>query len=853
MDSGLIAPEELSYAAGSVVNENVLFFTFLWFAIIALVAFVGLFITRRILHRVFAVPIAMKKKVLQVLVPKEAGKKEEEQKSSKKDYKELIAVMESFYMALGHLKPKHTLRGFLFGRDDQVSLEIVVLDSLIKFFVVMPAHLHQFFEQQIHAQYPSAHIIELEDYNMFRPKGFIAAAPMSLNKSWIFPIRTYKKMDSDPINSLTNAMSKVEKHQGAAIQILIRTASRKWRQKGLKVISDMQQGRSLNEAINKFAPEKAINIALTTVSNAILTASGSDQSYRYQQTPGAPPGQPKEYRHTNIEQELMKSIGEKSSKVGFETNVRVITSADKPELAEMNLFNICNAFAVFLGPESGMNFYKEKYFSKRALIKHFIYRSFDDKRRFILNTEELTSLYHMPISTTETPNIEWLKARSATPPLNMPKEGILLGESNYRGKKTLVKMAKDDRRRHMYVIGMTGSGKSTIMQNMIVQDIQNGEGCCYIDPHGEAVQLILGCIPPERADDVILFEPGDIERPVGLNMLEAKTEDEKDFVTQEMISIFYKLVTDPSMIGPIFEHYMRNAMLTLMADVDDPYTIVEIPRILTDTDFQEFKLKDLTDPIIRAFWEKELPQTSGQAKGEMLPYLISKIGRFIENNMMRNIIGQPRSGFDFREAMDSKKIILVNLSKGQIGELNSNLLGLIIVSKLQMAALGRVNIPEEQRNDFYLYIDEFQNFITDSIATILSEARKYRLDLILAHQYIAQLSPKQGDTKVRDAIFGNVGTICCFRVGVDDSEIMAKQMAPVFNEFDVMNIERFTTYIRLLINQTAARPFDMKPAPPPKGDQKIAEALRQLSRLKYGRDRAIVEAEIYERSKLGEL
>lgn len=853
MDSDFIPTEDLPSVATSIAGENTLFFTFLWVVAIGILIFIGLFIVRKILHRIFAVPIAMKKKVIQVLVPKEASEKEEEKKSSKKDYKELIAVMESFYMAMGHLKPKNKLRGFLFGRDDQVSLEIVTLDSLIKFFVVMPAHLHQFFEQQIHAQYPSAQIKELEDYNMFRPKGYIAAAPLSLNKSWILPIRTYKKMDSDPLSALTNAMSKVEKNQGAAIQILVRTAPRKWRQKGLKVISEMQQGKSLGEAINKFAPEKIIGAILNTIINALLGASGSSQSLQHQQVPGMPAQQPKEYRHTNLEQEMMKSIGEKSSKVGFEVNVRVVTSADKPQLAEMNLFNISSAFAVFLGPESGMNFHKEKYFSRRALISSFIYRSFDEKRRFVLNTEELASIFHMPISSTETPNIEWLKARGAVPPLNMPKEGIVLGESHYRGKKTLVRMAKDDRRRHMYVIGMTGSGKSTIMQNMIVQDIQNGEGCCYIDPHGEAVQLILSCIPPERADDVILFEPGDIERPVGLNMLEAKTEDEKDFVTQEMISIFYKLVTDPSMIGPIFEHYMRNAMLTLMADVDDPYTIVEIPRILTDTDFQEFKLKDLTDPIIRAFWEKELPQTSGQAKGEMLPYLISKIGRFIENNMMRNIIGQPRSGFDFREAMDSKKIILVNLSKGQIGELNSNLLGLIVVSKLQMAALGRVNMPEEQRSDFYLYIDEFQNFITDSISTILSEARKYRLDLILAHQYIAQLSPKQGDTKVRDAIFGNVGTICCYRVGVDDSELMAKQMAPVFNEFDVMNIERFTTYIRLLIDQTAARPFDMKPYPPPKGDPKIAEALRQLSRLKYGRDRAIVEAEIYERSKLGEL
>ncbi len=849
MDPGLIPSEGLSSAASSVISENTLFFVFLWVIGIGIAVIIGLFITRKILHRVFAVPIAMRKKVVQVLVPKEASEKEEEKKSSKKDYKELIAVMESFYMALGHLKTKNKWRGFLFGRDDQISLEIVTLDALIKFFVVMPAHLHEFFEQQIHAQYPSAQIKDIEDYNMFRPKGYIAAAPLVLNKSWIFPIRTYKKMDSDPLSALTSAMSTVEMHQGAAIQILVRTAPRAWRQKGLKVISEMHQGKSLGEVINKFAPEKALNSLLTAVSNAVLSSSGSSQSSQSQYQSQ----QPKEYRHSNLEQELMKSIGEKSSKVGFEVNVRVVTSADKPQLAEMNLFNICSAFGIYFGPESGMNFQRIKHFSRKALVSSFIYRSFDEKRRFVLNTEELASIFHMPISSTETPNIEWLKARGATPPLNMPKEGIILGESHYRGKKTIVRMSKDDRRRHMYVIGMTGSGKSTIMENMILQDILNGEGCCYIDPHGEAVQRILGCIPPERADDLILFEPGDIERPVGLNMLEAKTEDEKDFVTQEMISIFYKLVSDPSMIGPIFEHYMRNAMLTLMADVEDPYTIVEIPRILTDTDFQEFKLKDLTDPIIRAFWEKELPQTSGQAKGEMLPYLISKIGRFIENNMMRNIIGQPRSGFDFREAMDSKKIILVNLSKGQVGELNSNLLGLIIVSKLQMAALGRVNIPEEQRNDFYLYIDEFQNFITDSIATILSEARKYRLDLILAHQYIAQLSPKQGDTKVRDAIFGNVGTICCYRVGVDDSELMAKQMAPVFNEFDLMNIDRFTAYIRLLINQTAARPFDMKPYGPIKGDPKIAEALRQLSRLKYGRDRAIVEAEIYERSRLGEL
>jgi hypothetical protein len=304
------------------------------------------------------------------------------------------------------------------------------------------------------------------------------------------------------------------------------------------------------------------------------------------------------------------------------------------------------------------------------------------------------------------------------------------------------------------------------------------------------------------------------------------------------------------MIGPMFEHYMRNAMLTLMSDREHPGTLVEIPRILTDKDFQAQKLKTVTDPIIRAFWEKELPQTAGQTKGEMLPYLVSKIGRFIENQMVRNIIGQERSGFNFREVMDKKKILLVNLSKGKVGEMNATLLGLIVVTKLQMAALARADMPEADRNDFYLYIDEFQNFVTDSIATILAEARKYRLDLIMAHQYIGQLV-QNNDTRVRDAIFGNVGTIVSFRIGVDDSETIAKQLAPVVSEFDVLNIEARNAYIRLMIDNTAQRAFNFKTFPPRPGDPRVAEALIQLSRLKYGRDRAIVEAEIIERSQLG--
>ena len=405
----------------------------------------------------------------------------------------------------------------------------------------------------------------------------------------------------------------------------------------------------------------------------------------------------------------------------------------------------------------------------------------------------------------------------------------------------------------MYTIGRTGTGKSEFLKNLAKQDIRNGEGLAIIDPHGDLIEGLLPEIPKSRADDVILFEPFDMARPMGLNMLEVKSDEEKDFAVQEMIAIFYKLFP-PEIIGPMFEHNMRNVMLTLMADKDYPGTIAEIPRMFTDPDFQRYKLQKVKDVVVRAFWEKEMAKTTEFHKSEMLGYLISKVGRFVENEMMRNIIGQSHSAFDFRQVMDSGKILLVNLSKGKTGEVNAMLLGLIVVSKLQMAALSRADLPEAKRRDFYVYIDEFQNFVTDSIATILSEARKYRLDLIMAHQYIAQLV-HENNTKIRDAVFGNAGTMVCFRIGVEDAEVMGKELAPVFNEYDVINIERFNAYVKLMINGTASRPFNMQTLPPePLGDAalELGAAIKQLSKLKYGRAREEVEAEILERSRLGQ-
>ncbi len=816
-----------------------------WLLVLGIIAFIGMEVTRFILHRVYLVSHAMEKKVYQIRVPKEGAKKEEEEKSSKKDYKELIAVMDAFYTALGHVRSRNRFKAYFFGREDHVSLEMVSVDGLIKFYAVVPRFLVQFFQQQLHAQYPSATIVDMEDFNLFRPKGAIFSAPILVSKDSIFPFKTYKKMESDPLNGLTNALAKVEKNQTAMIQLLVRTAPHGWGERGHHLARRMQQGKGVQELQHNIWKKIAHTIIVEI--GAVFSSRSSQQQQQSNQTPAHM------YKHSPLEQELIKALDEKCGKTGFEVNMRVVTCADQPHVAKMHLYNIVHAFGQYSGPESGISFAKQRFFSKRRLLKSVIYRSFSQrkKHKILLSSEELASIFHLPLSTTETPNIEWLKARTAPPPHNVPREGILLGESVFRGKRIPIRMLRDDRRRHMYIIGTTGTGKSTIMVNMMIQDIKNGEGCCLIDPHGEAVEAILRNIPPERADDVILFDPGDTERPMGLNMLEVHGEAEKDFATGEMISIFYKLVSDPSMIGPMFEHYMRNAMLTLMSDINNPNTIVEIPRILTDKEFQKFQLKHVTDPIIRAFWEKELPQTSGQTKGEMLPYLVSKIGAFIENTMMRNIIGQPRSSFDFSDIMNNQKIFLANLSKGKIGEMNMKLLGMILVTKLQMAAFERVNIPQDQRKDFFLYMDEFQNFITDSIATILSEARKYKLNLVMAHQYVAQLSPKQGDTKVRDAVFGNVGTLAVYRVGVDDAEMIAKQLAPTFNEFDVMNVEAYTAYVKLMVKNEQARPFSMKVPKDPDGDMKIAEAIKQLSRYKFGRDKAIVEAEIFEKSKLG--
>ncbi|MBI5794336.1 type IV secretory system conjugative DNA transfer family protein [Candidatus Uhrbacteria bacterium] len=794
----------------------------------------SLFLVRMLLRRYARAKQATFNRVtLLVTLPKFRREEESERGGTKEQIKEEIAAAEIFFSAVGGLRAQHGFHAWLFGRSDEIAFEIVSHNKRIRFYVSVPVAMRQMVEQQLSAAYPDVYLEEVEDYNIFQPTGVMVGSHLVFRRQSAFPIKTYTTLEKDPLNAITNILSKLPEEDGAAFQFLVRSSYARWRKPGIKIASDMQQGMKLDEAIKG---KKAKKIDFLE-----LAGFGGDK-----------PKEPeKEYRLSPLEDQIVKGLQEKASKAGMDVCIRLVSASKTAEAAQSLMQNMLNAFAQFNIYEYGNSFVKVIPRRKKRIIQDFIYRTFDERNTVVVNAEEMASLWHLPLPWTDTPNIQWLIARKGPAPANVPgpEDGdIELGYNMFRGIKTPVWMKALDRTRHMYIIGKSGSGKSQLIASLALQDIRAGHGVAVVEPHGDLIEQILANIPKERVDDVIVFNPSDVDRPMGLNMLEAKDESMKDFAAQEMVAIFYKLFP-PEMIGPMFEHHMRNVMLTLMADTENPGTIAEIPRMFSDVDFQQKWRAKVTDPVIQSYWVNEVDKTSDFHKSEMLGYLISKVGRFVENEMMRNIIGQTRSSFDFRDVMDKKKILLVNLSKGKTGDVNAELLGLIIVSKLQMAALTRADIPEDQRHDFYLYIDEFQNFITDSIATILSEARKYRLNLIIAHQYIGQLV-KNNDTKIRDAVFGNVGTNFVARIGPEDVETLEKLYAPEFSGYDMINSDKFTWYVKMIVDNAQIKPFTLNFKPPPKGDVELATAIKELSRLKYGRDRAIVTADLAERMQM---
>ena len=688
-----------------------------------------------------------------------------------------------------------------FKPQPYLSFEIVALHESIRFLVSCHANQKDLVEKQINGAYPDAQIQEVPEYNIFSEQGQTAYASLKLRSSDFFPFKTFRDLPTDPLSALTSSLAKMDPQEGAVIQLVISPSANSWK-------------------------------------------DGGRAWLKKEKDPGKPdsPKPPPDAKQ-------IEAVEGKISRPGFETTLRIVVSSTSQDLAKAHLANIRSALEQFSGPYNSLSSLKIR--SEKGFMTDFIYRY---PPRFtkpsILTSDELSSIFHFPNKSVETPHIMWLSFKGAPAPETIPTSGLFLGRSIFRGIDRPVYLSDDDRRRHMYVIGRTGTGKTEFLKSLILQDILSGKGLAFIDPHGDAAEEILELIPPSRAEDVIYFDPSNLDRPLGLNMLESSSEEQKHFVVASIIGLMYKLF-DPQrtgIIGPRFEHGVRNAMLTAMSVAGS--TFVEVMSVMTDAKFVQELLPYVTDPVVRRYWTDQIAQTADFHKSEVLDYTVSKFGRFVTNKMIRNIIGQSQSSFDLRKVMDEGKILIINLSKGKIGEENSNFLGLILVPKILSAAMSRSDISEEKRRDFYLYVDEFQNFATDTFADILSEARKYRLNLIVANQFIGQV-PEE----IKNAVFGNVGTLVGFRVGVTDANYLQHEFTPTFSEADLVNVEARHAYIKTQVHGEPVAPFSMDTTKDMNKwkallNPQVGQAIRELSKLKYGRDRETVEAMVIQRAKL---
>src|SRR3990167_8517203 len=662
------------------------------------------------------------------------------------------------------------------------------------------------------------------------PKRFMASWPapfkLVLKEYFAYPIGTYQEIKRDTMQALLNAFSNLTKEDGAGIQILLRPADNSWRKHAIAHADAKRTGKAKNKGL-----EKAFSGA-----GQVFTALNKPP-----ETGDSEPQKPKD-EPSSLDQSVAQLIEEKTKQPGYEVLIRVVASSNISQRAQTILNNLVATFALFDAPgRNGFKFVPAKDID--SFVTAYILRFFpQSKDENILNASELATLFHFPDQQNiPTSQLERQASKQVDGPRNVPEEGLLLGYNMFRGAKKAIKLAEADRARHMYVVGQTGTGKSTFLENLALQDMLEGRGFAFVDPHGDTAEKLLAMVPKERTEDVIYFSPADTDYPMGLNMFEYHSQDQKDFLIQEAINMLYKLY-DPGhtgIIGPRYEHIFRNSALTIMADPAGG-SFVDIHKLFRDPAFVDKKLQHVKDQNVIEFWRKEMPQSQRSNDfGEVISWFVSKFGAFLSNEMMRNIIGQTKSSFNLR------KIMLVNLSRGRTGDLNSKLLGMIFVMKFEAAAMSRADVPEEYRRDFCLYVDEFQNFSTDSFADILSQARKYHLNLIVANQFTTQLSDE-----VRDAVFGNVGSVVSFRVGTNDAEFLAKQLAPIFDIDDLQFLPNFNTVVRMMIGGVPVQPFSMATLPPLGNPNKdLADALKQLSYAKYGRPRAEVEAEIVERLK----
>lgn len=749
-----------------------------------------------------------------------------------RDQREVIEEAISQAQIMYNIISSTATKGFksrMYGQR-HLAFEVIANKGLIHYYLVCPVALLDVVRQAVQAAYPSARLEECEEHNIFSQAGRMSGViggELTLKKDYAYPIATFQETKRDAMQAILNALASLTKEDGAGVQILLRPANEKWTKSAI--------ARS-----TKIRKDKGIKTGLMSM---------KDVAEALWKPPASKDAKPEDKQLTTLEQATVDAIEDKTRHPGYEVLVRVIASSNTAARSQAILKNIVAAFALFDSPtKNGFKFSVAK--NIEQFVTSFIFRFFPQEiAQNVMNSVELATIFHFPDQrNTPTSQLQRQASKQVDGPNQMVERGLLLGYNLFRGVKKEIRLGDVDRRRHVYIIGQTGTGKSAMLENLALQDMLDGKGFAFLDPHGDSAERLLAMVPRERVEDVIYFAPGDMTAtPIGLNLFEFETDDQKDFLIQEAIAMLYRLY-DPGhtgIIGPRYEHWFRNAALTIMADPAGA-SFIDIPQVFNDNDYAKSKLKFVKDQTVLDFWNKEMAQTSDYHKSEVLGWFVSKFGAFLSNEMMRNIIGQTKSGFNLREIMDNRKILLINISK--MGELNAQLMGMIFVMKFQAAAMGRADIPEDQRVDFTLYADEFQNFATESFEIILSQARKYRLSLVLANQFMTQLTDK-----IREAIIGNVGTVISGRIGTTDAELLSKKFTPTFDAEDLTKLPNFEAVASVMINNVPSSPFSMALIPPlGQPNQQLAQALKRLSAAKYGQPRQEVEKEIFGRLRSGE-
>lgn len=744
------------------------------------------------------------------------------EESRSKTLKELVSSMEQFYS--GMLALEHAGR----GEPAYMTLELAVpVDRThLMFYASVPNSRKDLFEKQLLAIFPHAHIsAQPNDYNVFLEGGVSVASAAEFKDKAVLPLKDYQDFDYDPINSLLNAFAKIApEDEGASLQIVFKPTGNHYVDHYRRIIHALRQGEHRSRAFS--LPETFVGDLAREAAGLLFTPK-------------------KQSSQQPIDEKAIEMVEKKIGAPIVSTNIRLAVSAGSETRAHQILSELEASFYQFEHTTGNrLEFKRPSKATLKQLLRDFSFRLYRPNTNLPLSLRELTTIFHFPPQGIESsPHLKQSRFTQAAAPSDIPREGTLLGVNSFRGQETEIRLAPEDRLRHLYVIGQTGAGKSGFLRTLIDQDIKNGNGVCFIDPHGNDILEVLANVPPERYEDVIYFDPAYVDRPYGLNMLEydQSRPEQKSFIVNEMLAIFRQLYGDvPESMGPAFEQYFRNATQLVMEDPSSGSTLMDIGRVLSNSEFRNLKLSRSNNPVVNQFWQEIATKAEGEASLQnIVPYITNKFDEFTGSDFMRPIIGQQESSFNFREVIDSKKILLVNLSKGRLGERNANLLGLIIVGKLFMAALSRADNPRGDFPPFYLYIDEFQNITTSSIPGILSEARKYKLALTMAHQYLAQL-----DEKIRDAVFGNVGSMSVFRVGQEDGEFFGKLFEPTFSASDFTSIENRNAYLRILAHGVPQKPFSMRTLNLPEGNPAQIDDLRELSYLTYGRDRATVESMI---------